>query len=400
MYMKGIIFKLLSLILVSTSFVSCELDNFQGPNAKIKGCILDIETGELVETDVINGTTIKLLEHGYDPVTPQYLRVKNDGTYTNNLLFSNTYTIQPDQRNFVQIDAQDIEIGENTNLDFYVLPYLRIKNVNIEQVENNIIATFNIQQTTNDPVADIALYAFEEPTVGESLYQVVTKVSVNRIVEANETFKLVINAARNSNILKSGKSYFFRVGARSSYGGAKFNYASAVRLKLGEIVPETDPEGVSLDKCESIEGWAGFSDPILDSDNPQEGSYSVKFHSDAGGFLMQKQYEPLDTKVSMERGVLQFYLFISDTSVFNWDNPGQIEISSSGEPDLQELNWNFTSERRFVNGWNKVILKLSEADVTGGEINLQGISFFRIYQLDSNGPVDLKIDDIKFYDEE
>lgn len=400
MYMKRIIFKLLLLLFATTSFVSCELDNYQGPNAKIKGRILDVETGELVETDVINGTTIKLLEHGYDPVTPQYLRVKNDGTYVNNLLFANTYTIQPDQRNFVQIDAQDIEIGENTNFDFYVLPYLRIENANIEQVGNNIIATFNIRQTTNDPVAEIALYAFEEPTVGDALYQVVTKVPLNRNVEANETFKLAINAARNSNFLKSGESYFFRVGARSSYGGAKFNYASAVRLELGEIVPEADPEGVSLDECESIEGWAGTSVPILDSDNPQEGLYSVKFHSDAGGIFMQKQYEPFDTEVSMERGVFQFYLFISDTSVFNWDNPGQIEISSSGEPDSQELHWNFTSERRFVNGWNKVTLKLSEAEATGGKINLQGISFFRIYQLDSNGSVDVKIDDMKFYNEE
>lgn len=398
--MKKNIFKSLFSAFIITSFISCELDNYPFPNAQIEGRILDIETGELVETDVINGTTIKLLEHGYDPVTPQYLRVKNDGTYANKLLFENTYTIQPEQRNFVQIDAKDVEIGKNTKLDFSVLPYIRIKNLKIEQNKNNIIATFNIQQTTSDPIAEIALYAYEEPTVGDALYQAVEKVPVNRIVETNETFTLTMNVARNAAFFKEGKSYFFRVGARSSVGGVKFNYASAVRLKLSEIIPDVEPEGISLDKCESTDGWSGPSVPVLDSDNPQEGEYSVKFHSDAGGFVIAKGFTPLDSKVSIEHGILQFNLFISDVSVFNWDFPGQIEITSSGEPDNQELHWNFTSELRLANGWNKVILKLSEAESSGGDIDLQSITFFRIYQLDSNGPVDLKIDNIKFYNEE
>lgn len=280
------------------------------------------------------------------------------------------------------------------------MPYIRIRNLKIEQNKNNIVATFNIQQTTNDPIAEIALYAYKEPTVGEALYQAVEKKSVNRVVEANETFTLVINAARNTAYFKEGESYFFRVGARSNVGGVKFNYASAVRLKLGKIVPDVEPEGTFLDRCESIDGWSGPSDPVLDSDNPQEGEYSVKFHSEANGFIIAKGFSPFNSNVSLERGILQFSFYISDVSVFNWDFPGQIEITSSGEPDSQELHWNFTSERRLVNGWNKVVLKLSEAEASGGNIDLNNITFFRIYHLDSNGPVDLKIDNIKFYNEE
>ncbi len=398
--MKKNIFKLLFSAFLITSFVSCELDNYPGPNAQIEGCILDMETGELVETDVTNGTTIKLLEHGYNPVTAQYLCVKNDGTYANKMLFANTYTVQPDQRNFVQIEAQDVEIGKNTKLDFSVLPYIRIKDSEIKQVNNNIIATFNIEQTTDDPVAEVALYAFEEPTVGDAIYQVVEKVPLNRIVERNETFRLVMNVRKNAAYFKEGKSYFFRVGARSSFAGAKYNYASAVRLELSEIVSDVEPEGTYLDRCESTDGWSGPGGPVLDSDNPQEGAYSVKFHSDKDGFVIAKGFDPFDPKVDMEHGILQFSLYISDVSVFNWSWPGQIEITSSGGPDNQELHWNFTSELRLVNGWNKVVLKLSEAESNGGAIDLHGITFFRIYHLDSNGPSDLKIDNIKFYNKE
>ena len=66
-----------------------KVDNFDGPDASLSGSIIDAETNELVQTDVIEGTTIKIIEHGYDPVTPQYLRVKNDGTYSNTMLFKN-----------------------------------------------------------------------------------------------------------------------------------------------------------------------------------------------------------------------------------------------------------------------------------------------------------------------
>lgn len=396
--MKLNIFKITILLLIIPVFTSCELDNYPAPDGKLSGKIIDQETGELIETDIIDGTTIKLLEHGYDNVTPQYLRVKNNGTYVNSLLFRNSYTVQPEQRNFVQIDPQDITIGKNTVLNFEVQPYIRIKNLNIVKEGNNVIATFNLQQTTDDPVAEIGFYAHEEPNVGEAIYQITTKKSINRQVSDDEYFKLVINVARYSSIIKEGTTFFFRVGARSSIGGAKFNYAPAEKITIDEILPETEPEGIPFDKCETVDGWEGA--PVeLDSENAQEGNFSVKF-SPTGGFAIQKVYdEPVNSNVNMDYGVFQFDLYISDTSVFNWNFPGQIEITSSGSPDSQELHWNFNSELRLVNGWNKIILPFSAAEISGGNINLDAINFFRIYHLDVGAPVELKIDNLKFYEE-
>ncbi len=378
---------------------SCELDNYDYPDAQLSGSIIDSETNEMIQSDVINGTTIKLIEHGYDPVSPQYLRVKTDGTYANTLLFSNTYTVQPDLRNFIQIDEQEVEIVNDTKLDFVVTPYIRIKDAAIVKEGNNIIATFRIQQTTPDAVSKIGLYAHGQPIVGEPVYLVAAERTLNRQVTEDETFKLVINAARNAALIKPNTDYYFKVGAVSSFGGAKYNYAPAQKIDIGEITPEQEPEGVSFDRCESIEGWAGNFDPVLDSDNPQEGDHSVRFDAD-GAFILQKILdEPIDTNVGLEYGVFQFDLYISDVSVINWDWPGQIEATSSGQPDSQELTWNFTSERRLANGWNKVALKLSDAAVTGGNIDLKAVNFFRIYHLDVHGPVVIKFDNMKFYEE-
>lgn len=400
--MKSKILKLCYLPAIFTLMVlanSCKLDSYDYPNAQLSGSIIDSETNELIQSDIITGTTIKIVEHGYDPVSPQYLRVKTDGSYANMLLFSNAYTVQPDQRNFIQIDEQDINIGKDTKLDFMVTPYIRIKDAAIVKEGNNIIATFRLQKTTPDAVSKIGLYAHSEPIVGEPIRLVAVEKVLNRQVTEDEIFKVVMNVARNTALLKTNQSYYFRIGALSSFGGAKFNYVPAQQINVGEVIPEVEPVGTPFDKCESIKGWAGAEGPVLDSDNPQEGNYSVKFHS-GGGFIIQKNFDQaVDANVGLDYGVLQFNLYISDVSVINWDWPGQIEITSSGNPDSQELHWNFMSQLRLANGWNKVVLKLSEAEVSGGNLNLKAINFFRIYNLDVKGPVDIKIDNMKFYEE-
>lgn len=396
--MKSIIKSLFFTIMFSTIFYSCELDNYDFPDASISGRIIDSETNELVQSDLINGTTIKLIEHGYDPVSPQYLRVKTDGTYSNTLLFSNTYTVQPDLRNFVQVDEQEIKIGKNTTLDFVVTPYLRITNVSFEKEGNSIIANFSIKQNTPDAVRKIGLYAHSERIVGEPVRLVASEREINRQVDSDEVFKLAINVARNTTFFKPNEAYYFRIGAVTSVPGIKYNYAPAELIELGEIVEEPEPAGVFFDDAESLDGWDG-PDMSLDSDNPQQGSHSVKFNA-GGPFIIQKELsEPINTNVGIDYGVFQFDLYISDISVFNWDWPGQIELTSSGQPDQQELHWNFTSQIRPRNGWNRLALKLSDATVSGGNIDLSAVNFFRMYHLDVSGPVEIKIDNMKFYEE-
>ncbi|HMF73881.1 MAG TPA: DUF3823 domain-containing protein, partial [Flavitalea sp.] len=83
---------------------SCKKDNYDGPTAGLAGKFIDSKTGEAVQQDIIRGTQIEMIEHGYDPVSPQYLIVKNDGTYENSLLFANTYTVRPVRGNFIAVD--------------------------------------------------------------------------------------------------------------------------------------------------------------------------------------------------------------------------------------------------------------------------------------------------------
>ncbi|WP_262245898.1 DUF3823 domain-containing protein [Parapedobacter soli] len=385
-------------------FSSCELDNYGGPDAQLSGRIIDSETGEPIQSDIVEGTTIKIIEHGYDPVTPQYLRVKTDGTYANTMLFANTYTIQPDQRNFSQIDVQEIEIGKDTQLDFMVTPYIRVKDVSIKQEGNNIIAEFKLQQLTTDAVKKIGLYASGESIVGERVRSVAVERELNQQVDENETFRIGLNLVRNSAFFESGRKYFFRIGAVSSFPGALSNYAPASEIEIGKIDPNAEPSGKVLDAAETTDGW-GSAGPLSLASDSREGTYSLKTSLNANAVpVFEKQFSsPFNTEVSMEHGVFSFWLYVSDVQMLNTNIPdwgSAIEITSSGGPDNQELSWNF-SMLTLHNGWNKIDLKLSDAiiDNRGGDINLSAVNYFRMYHLFCGGAVDVMIDEIKFYED-
>ena len=220
----------LALIIV---FTSCDLDNFSGPDGGVHGKFIDAHTGELVQQDIIRGTRIELTEHGYDPVAKQYLVVKNDGTYANTQLFQNTYTIEPVDGNFIPIEAEEVDIGANTEMNFEVIPYIRIKNVTIKRDGNIVIASFKIEQNVISNVRKIGMYVFPEPIVGEPVHTLSHEVDLNRVVSDDETFTLELDIVSNGSLFNSPKNIeelYFRVGALIDIGNAKFNYAPTVTI--------------------------------------------------------------------------------------------------------------------------------------------------------------------------
>ena len=226
--MKKLKLHIFSLLLLT----SCSIDNYPAPDAQLYGTILDIDTNEPVEQDIIRGSTIEFIEHGYASQTKQVMIVKNDGTYRNDLIFSNTYTITPVRGNFVPAEPQEVDVKGETQLDFKVQPYIRVKDAKIEKVGSKVVATFKLQQTVINNVKKIGLYAHPEPAVGEPMRTVLADQEINAVTDPNKIYNLEIDLPSNSSNLKAGSQYFFRVGALIDAPESKFNYAKAVRLTL------------------------------------------------------------------------------------------------------------------------------------------------------------------------
>ena len=222
----------ISAVLLTFAASACSIDNYPAPDSQLFGTFLDAETNEPIEQDIIRGSTIEFIEHGYDSQTKQTMILKNDGTYRNNLIFSNTYTITPVRGNFVPTEPQEVTVKGETQLDFKVQPYIRVKDVRIEKVGTKVVATFKIQPTVINNVKKIGLYAHPEPAVGEPIRTVLADQEINAVADPNKVYTLEIDVPSNSSNLKTGSQYFFRVGALIDAPESKFNYAKAVRLTL------------------------------------------------------------------------------------------------------------------------------------------------------------------------
>lgn len=148
---------------------------------------------------------------------------------------------------------------------------------------------------------------------------------------------------------------------------------------------------VVIQRCDVTTGWKGNWLFSIDYTDKKEGDGSLKINAQTGtSDWFRKSFSRTHTGISSS-GYLLFWLYLSDASKLEG---GQIEISSSGEPDKLEYNWAF-DKNNVSTGWNLMQLKISDANQTGGGADLASINFFRIYQT-SSGPVTAKIDFVRF----
>jgi hypothetical protein len=85
---------------------------------------------------------------------------------------------------------------------------------------------------------------------------------------------------------------------------------------------------------------------------------------------------------------------VDDVTSFGASPNGQFEITSSGRPDIEEINWSI-QQLNLVNGWNEVELKLSEGS---GDANLHALNYLRFYCVTMTKAMTIKIDRIRFYE--
>jgi hypothetical protein len=395
--MKKIIFIFVVLL---AFFTSCELDNYDAPNAKIFGKIIDSETGEAIQQEILEGSRIDYVELGdFENPPTQQMRFKTDGSYRNDLMFSGKYHIQARRGNFFILPPDTIQVKGETEYNIVTEPYIRIKNVSYTIEGRDIVASFQLEQIADYPVKSIALFADVNPNVSQSLRKLANVAEINRRANPEEQFVLKMKIDPFMDIIPEGKpSFYFRVGALiSEMPEAKYNYSEPESIEIDYAsLPPVEPEipGNVIDDCESLDGWnSGGFQLSLDTD-AKEGNFSLKADGQ-GVVIYQKVFEPFDTQVDKETGTLALSLFILDTGPIKAGD-SSIEITSSGGPDVGELAWRFGEDFEINNGWNKLELKLKDGRA-GGDIDLSAVNFIRIYHTAISAPVVFKIDNIRFY---
>ncbi|GHT18306.1 hypothetical protein AGMMS4957_00340 [Bacteroidia bacterium] len=136
------LYKYMFFLSISLFAVSCEIDNYDGPDATIQGTIFSSTDNQPLQVDHGTGI-IRIREVSWakgDPdayVGNQTLKVQQDGTYRHTKMFSGEYLILPYNGAFYPYDdsykdnedeaGELLKIGKGTTKDFTVTPYLSIE---------------------------------------------------------------------------------------------------------------------------------------------------------------------------------------------------------------------------------------------------------------------------------
>ncbi|MCQ2183867.1 MAG: DUF3823 domain-containing protein [Bacteroidales bacterium] len=374
----------LAIAVASLPFVSsCRKDNYKQPNAAIYGSVIDIDTGEPIYQDIgDNGSRIQLKQLGFETGAYKYLNFKSDGTYCESNLFAGTYSFgTPSNTNFISDgEEEEIYIKGNTCHDIVTSPYLRINVDSIVFVakKKRVEATFTLEAPSPmfPAVKNIGLFCSDNPNVSFSLCNTKVTQDVGSVVNDQTTYVLRMDVS-----LLSDGNYYFRVGALSDAPEAKYNYseATALHIVIDHSYVETRP-GLLLMTCDDASLWnPGHVEISNDVDHVYgTGSIATTGNSLGGPFFWRALEKGLDIskKIPRDCAALLMTYYVSDPS-FMPEN-GQVELTSSGTPDHQEIAWqnrNIPCET----GWNTVMLPFSESVKNDGDIDISNINFFRMY---------------------
>lgn len=239
------IFQITVILLSAIVCSSClfDYDNYDGPNATLKGAITDMQ-GNPLNVEAGGGIRIKLLDYGSsENPKEQYLKVKMDGTYINTKIFESTYDIvaegpfvplvQIDDEGNVIVDntRKGVKVSGTTEVNFQVEPFLKVEwDAEPTFVNGIMTASFKITRGTEyvdyqKDVYDVGLFVSTTQYVGENNYD--SRISVKEADKAVAT-AMIGNSASLTTLstypMLSGHTYYIRVGARMDYA---FSFGSS-----------------------------------------------------------------------------------------------------------------------------------------------------------------------------
>lgn len=217
-------------IVLSTLSVSCSIDNYDPPNGGIHGKLIDKITNKNFQTQQPNGYNVLLFEKGGSQNIPLVITGKPNGTFENSNIFQNEYKVIVTEGAFFPMDTVIVQIGERTEVDFEVMPYVALTDVDVVASTGKIITTYNIaRQQAGGKILDRMTLVSEIPTVNNVVFDYRRITDLSTVEDQDilaDTFVDEIDG------LTSGKKYYIRVAARIQSALGRYNYSEAFEVTI------------------------------------------------------------------------------------------------------------------------------------------------------------------------
>jgi hypothetical protein len=213
---------------------SCELDNYEPPTMTIEGKVVDEVTGENIYTQQPNGIKIRLLEEGFTTPTPYDFWAMSDGTFRTTKVFPAKFKDLALEGPFedASVEQMDVDVtGSNKTIEFQVVPYARIKNVNITVNGTTVKATYNIERTTSTKVPKSSLLMIHQSVILHITTTGLKKSAVNNLTSLTPE----VLAARTFEDQITGLTpgtYYARVGVLTDNYLNRYTYSPIVQIVI------------------------------------------------------------------------------------------------------------------------------------------------------------------------
>src|SRR5260221_3537014 len=242
--MKKINYIVLWMALVGLS--SCfKKDNYDAPDAQVSGNIIDKYTGKPLLSSQ-NDWQIRIWERSWtaSTVINQTIPVKQDGSYNNSKMFAGTYDMLPYGGPFWPADTAKAVVFNKSGAqkDFTVIPYLEVINLVTSVVGTNLTLKVNLKAPIRvglPNIVEIKPFISLTTFCGASNYININEYNSPRI-QINKPWLTEVGDIETSNVytigplpVKSGYTYYVRVGANVNDPNKKYNYSEIKQV----IVP-------------------------------------------------------------------------------------------------------------------------------------------------------------------
>ena len=169
---------------------------------------------------------------------------------------------------------------------------------------------------------------------------------------------------------------------------------TAPTTKPEQETPSADQSAqkLVLHSCDSTDK-IGKATLNTDATYVKEGSASLIAPARGQEKLLINLDTPLDVSAYTE-GYLHMWVYAEDASRLHW---GQIELTSSGTCDHEEIGWLVTTYIK-KDGWNELYLPLATASKTGGDFDATALNYLRLFIIwdDGGDSTTMYFDDIYF----
>lgn len=221
---------------------SCmKIDNWDEPGARFYGNVIDSYTGENLLSDQ-NDWSIRIWEKSWTESVAQYqsLSVKLDGSYNNTKLFSGTYDMLAYGGPFWPSDTiKNVVLGNSTEQDFTVTPYLQVLEFNATLVGTSLTLTCRLKApiTVGLPnLYEIKPFLSLTTFCGAANYINIAEYN-NLRKQINKSWAAEVGTSDTSGTytigplpVKSGYTYYVRIGASVNDANRKNNYSPIVMV--------------------------------------------------------------------------------------------------------------------------------------------------------------------------